>query len=112
MSNVYEVYVSRIISKLNVNNDELKVSYKYGEEIDLSNLTVYASYIDEGDNLELDHKAALGGYAIDLGGYDEYTPGTYTITIYYLDAHVTFDVVLNGKTTVTFDDYSYVGTGK
>ena len=108
----FEVYVSRVIKELIVNSSEIKNTYNYGEKIDLSNLTVYASYIDEGDNLELDHKAALGGYAIDLGGYDEYTPGTYTITIYYLDAHVTFDVVVNGKTTVTFDDYSYVGTGK
>ena len=112
VSQTFEVSVSRKLKSLKVNQSELKSTYNYGEEIDLSNLVVVAEYLDDGEDETLRHGAAKHGYAIDLGGYDKYTPGTYTITIYYLDGAVTFNVKVNAKNSVTFDDYSFVGTGK
>ena len=108
----FKVSVSRIVDKISVNNSELKTTYAYGEEIDLSNIKVIVSYLDDGEDTELHHGALFGGYAIDLGGYDKYSPNTYTITIYYLDTFVTFDVVVSANNSVTFDDYSFVDTGK
>lgn len=108
----FEVNVSRVVKELIVNENELKKSYQYGEDIDLNNLEVTVSYVDDGADAKLEHKACLGGYAIDLGGYDKYAPGTYTITIYYLDSAVTFEVVVATNSSVSFGNYSYQGTGK
>ena len=112
VSATLEVNVSRKLKGLKVNSNEIKATYNYGEDIDLSNLVVLAEYLDDGDDETLKHGAAKHGYSIDLGGYDKYTPGTYTITIYYLDGAVTFNVKVNAKNSVTFDDYSFAGTGK
>lgn len=108
----FSVNVSRVVNALTVNVDELKTTYQYGEDIDLSNLKVVASFVDGGAETELIHKASLGGYAIDLGGYDKYAPGTYTITIYYLDCFRTFEVVVGAGSGVSFGDYTYQTTGK
>lgn len=108
----FKVSVSREVKSIVINKDELKKNYARGEEIDLSNLKVEVTYLDNGENDILTHGAAAGGYAIDLGGYDKNAPGTYTITIYYLDAFVTFDVVVSANSSVTFDDYSFVNMGK
>ena len=92
LSETFEIIVSRKVESISINKEELKVSYNYGEEIDLSNLVVKVIYVDSGESDILNHGAALGGYAIDLGNYDPYAPGKYTITVYYLNVNTTFEV--------------------
>ena len=112
VSNVYIVYVSRVISEINVNVSELKRTYQYGEELNLSNLTVDVSFVDGGDNLTLTHGSLFGGYSIDFGGFDKNYSGTYIISIYYLDAVTTFEVTVSENTSVSLGEYAFKATGK
>ena len=112
VSETFEIIVSRKVESISINKEELKVSYNYGEEIDLSNLVVKITYVDSGESDILNHGAALGGYAIDLGNFDPYAPGKYTITVYYLNVNTTFEVEVKSNGNISFDDVTYEETGK
>ena len=104
------VYVNKKLINLSINLDEIKKSYKYGEELDLTNLVVTANY-ESNLNEVLVHGILNNGYFIDYGGYDPYMANTYTITINYQNQKVSFNVVVEKASSITFDDVTYLPTG-
>ncbi|MFA6739785.1 MAG: bacterial Ig-like domain-containing protein, partial [Bacilli bacterium] len=53
-------------------------TFAYGEPFDATGLLVYATYEVGEDTL-----LSPGDFMIDIGGYDKFVPGSYTITITY-----------------------------
>lgn len=80
-------YGEIIIDTTNVNAE-----LEYGEDLDLSELIVKGK---KGGTTFTIGNATDAGYSIDLGGFDKYTSGTYTITIEYKNyKKATFTVVV------------------
>ena len=101
------VDVVRDTASLSLDLAGVKTEYKYGEDIDLSGLTVYAVFAN-GETKELVNDPVCKGYSICLGEYDKYTPGTYTITIIYGDLAQSFEVTVSPADSVTFDNVQYI----
>ena len=62
-------------------------------------------------NEVLVHGILNNGYFIDYGGYDPYMANTYTITINYQNQKISFNVVVEKASSITFDDVTYLPTG-
>ena len=109
---IYTIEVMRVISELIIDTTNVKKTYGYGEELDLTGLVVKVSYLDGGGQDVLEHNAlAYYGYSVFAGGFNSRKNGTYTITVIYKTLIKTFDVTVSFDEGYSFDGIDYQGIG-
>lgn len=101
----YVVSIIKKVTSISLDTANVKKTYEYGEDISFEGLVVRANFERLGE-AEIQRNAFLDGYSIDLGLYDPYKPGTYTITVIYKNQKASYQVVVNQPSQIIFSvDY-------
>lgn len=101
------INVVRNAESLMLDTSSVKTEYRYGENIDLSELSAYAVY-KNGEKKSLANDPVNGGYSIGLGGFDGYVSGTYTVTVTYGNITKTFSVTVLPAESIDFSGIQYI----
>lgn len=104
----YEIHLTRPISSLRLNLDNVKTTYNLGEDLDLSNLEVSLIYEDGGNKL-LENDVLMDGYFISYNEFNPFNDGTYQIYIHYHNIKETIEVNVNSQNILL--DYTMIETG-
>lgn len=111
-TDTYFIRVNRVLSMLNLDTTNVKKTYGYGEELDLTGLVVSVTYADGGEPVTLEHNALqTNGYAVFAGDFNSRKVGEYDITVIYKQLSKSFKVKVEFSESYNFDGITYESIG-